>query len=479
MVATLKGLEIGVGILRLLRDIKMSWHQMFSEWVDNSLDAKATIIEITIGGDTLEISDNGHGCPDLFAMESPAKSLHTAHTVAGMFGAGGVMGQINGGNGGRVKVSSNHKKRWSEIEIDWNACIEANQFEPISHIEKAPLPGVPTGTKIQMPKARKIANLERLIEGLGHTYAVKLRKGRVTISFKVDGKIHKVSPFAIPKFVDRVDFEFDYQGHRIKGFFGLLPEGVRNPHPGWSIHWGHRFMMVTKAPAGDRIVNRAYGEIYLPPTWKNVTPTKDDFSSDAEGLWELVGQHCDRIVKLAEDQSVDLEFNEATEIAGEMLMRAITGNKSRIKGERPGSTGKTGAVSPTGTGGEHRNFNTFQPGDKEADGHGLPVSIKMPSRIRITWDETLDAPFAIDVAGTRSRTMTITLSKAYPQLHEFKTDPSKLATLCCGFVAEKLSNDQRFEGMFPSFRGENYPEILGILLNRVGASAATESRVAI
>jgi hypothetical protein len=456
-------LDIGVGILRFLRDKPLSWSSMCKEWIDNSYGARATRVVFRRIDDRVEISDDGEGCSDLRVMESIAKSINRDYDKAGMYGTGGIWSQIHASQGGKVEVTTVTNREKQTITINFSECLQANKFIS-DYTPGIPVPaGRPTGTTIRIFNAKRYGNENKILEDLGHAYAVELRAGRKII-FDTDGKRREVKPFQIPPFSARVEIDFVFQGHHITGFCGVVEEGVPNPHFGWSVHWGYRFAKTTTAPAGDHLPNRIYGEIYLPSSWKNINPTKDDFTSDADSFWEEIAILCDEVIRAADDQSTDLELLEASELASDLLTEAIAGGKARVKGRRPGSAGKQGTVEPTGNGSPHENFATTQPGSKPAEADGIPPSRRSPSRIRIAWEESLDCPYRMETSRT---TMTITLNKSFHTIEQFKKDYTKLAVLCCFAIAHEKVSDPEYDGMFHSIVGEEYQEILSELLDRV------------
>lgn len=470
-----ESLSIGVGILRFLRDSNMRWDVMFKEWIDNSLGARARNIIIRSKGKVLEIVDDGDGCDDLIVMESPARSGNRPHDIAGMYGIGGVMSQIHASQGGLVEVSSVHKNRQSEIAIDWNECLESNRFTPKYHNQIPSSPDATTGTTIRIHRAKRFRDTEKIITDLGHDYAYVLRHGR-RILFEIDGDVKEVIAYEPPPFDKKVRFDFDFQGHRIKGFCGVLKQGFTNHYPGWSVHWGYRVAMVTKAPAMGHLVNRIYGEIELPRTWKNIVPTKDDFTSEADDLWEKIGELCTEVLERGDVQSTDFAIQEASEIVGGLLTEAIGGDRALIKGRRPKKGEDEGTVEPSGDGPEHKKFTTSQPGYKPSDLDGIEGLEKAPKKIRIAWDEAMTQAYRIDITGTsRSRIMTIMLNSGNPQIYDFIKDPNKLVTICCHFMATDLTNTPQYRGMFPEFVRDEVKETFDALLRRVSRQSPVET----
>lgn len=458
-------ISIGGGILDVLRAQRMDWSEMIKEWVDNSFGARAKNVTLRWSGETFEVADDGEGCEDLRIMESPGKSGRKPYDNAGKFGIGGVWAQIRASQAGLVEIISFHVKHVSKVTLHWGKFITKDDLSA-EHFQQLP-PTKPTGTIIRIPKLAigRPSHYRRLIEDLGHAYKEEIVKRGRKIVFDVDGKISIVEPYKPPKFEYQKKFQFEYQGHQIHGFCGIVPHGVKLRFPGWSVFWGYRMGFTTNLPAGEtRIVKRIYAEVYLPRTWENISPTKDGFSVDDDGLWETVGEHCKEIIEKADEQSYDLELQETAEIVNELLTGAIAGNSLVAKGRRPGSNGENGTVEPSGNGSPHRSFETAQEGYKDSDPTGKPCRMRGPSRIRITWEMGMEYPYEVEI---RKGTMFLTLDKSREQIARFMDDPLSLAVLCCGYIAQEMETNPETEGMFPIIRGENIRDTYGRLLSRI------------
>jgi hypothetical protein len=161
-------------------------------------------------------------------------------------------------------------------------------------------------------------------------------------------------------------------------------------------------------------------------------------------------------------------FRDASEAVGDMLTRAIG-----IKGRRPNRNGESGTRQPTGEGSSHENFRNSQSGDKTGRTSGGAHS-KIPDRVRVAFDESLEQAYVIETGGTRNRTMTITLNKDMPQVFHFRKDPIGLATLCCAYIAHHIFGNREYDGLFDELKVDKYHDIHGQLLARVMANCPAE-----
>lgn len=194
--------------------------------------------------------------------------------------------------------------------------------------------------------------------------------------------------------------------------------------------------------------------------------TKDGFSEEPAALWDGLSEACRGIVGLAEVASQNIELGTITR-ATESILSVAIGGKQSVKGSRPGTTGKRGTVESTGTGGEHRNFRTTQPGDKKADAGVRPANT--PDRIRLAFDETIEGIFRLDSSGARGKSFLLTLNSSHPCVKKAQENAFSLATLCLSWVTHEIVDKSSIREMFPMFREMKYREVLQHFYDRLAA----------
>lgn len=455
-------LDCGTSIIEVFAARTMTWKQMLSEWIDNSFGAGAKKVDISWNGDTLLISDDGQGCEDLREMESPARSLKRTGNLAAKYGIGGVMSQIRAGRAGLVEVSSITREKIGNISIDWSECMRLGKITA-DFYEHPNMGGQKPGTRITIHGSRRVKEVPSLVRDLGYCYAGKLRQG-CSITLRVDGEKIRVKPYTPPPFSRRVDFGFEFNGHHITGFCGLVERGKSNPYPGWSFHWAYRFLGQFYDPANGRPSNRIYSEVYLPEGWSNIGVTKDEFSEDAGPLMDALAVHCAEIIEAAGFEAEDASLCSATKAAEDLISRAI-GLKGGIKGARPGCAGKKGTVEPTGTGSEHRNFKKSQPGSK-VPGDGASMA-SLPSRVVLYFDDTMEEPYLFAPHRKRGCPSTLTLNSGLCGIANLMSDPKSLAMGCLPIIAYEIAyGSKETRNIFAFLKVTEYKAILKKFLSQ-------------
>ena len=126
------------------------WWLMVAELVDNSFDARATTVHITMSKDQILIEDDGIGCENVADMITFGAHESGGRATSGMWGVGGTSAMIWIGKETRIETICNGTKQ--SLRIDWNAIKALQQW-------RFPRPAtVPcdakSGTKVSMLRLR-------------------------------------------------------------------------------------------------------------------------------------------------------------------------------------------------------------------------------------------------------------------------------------------------------------------------------------
>lgn len=381
--------EMG-GVLRAIAaTTSMNLVAAVREWFDNSLDASAKSVVISYLRDKarITIQDDGEGAKNPRAVVT--LFLHESHptTQSGTYGIGGKMAQLwcTGGTG-KVRVHTTRPDgTYSDISVDFEEIGRTGRFE--AKLGTTIQAGRDQGTTIVIEGCREIKgqSIGNARKELSRTFTPALRRG-VCLAFESDGNREEWKPIERPKHEARQKFAFEVYGHKVTGFCDLVAAGAKNPLMGWAVEFGHRFIDVFEAPAGDSSVSLIYGEIKLPSSWRDektfgINNLKNGFTQDPTELWEAVGAACADIISRAQKKGESIDIDACSAVAQNILDQAIGFSGPPIKERRPGPHKEEGAVEPADTGPPRENFKVVQPGDKPSNGR--PASL--PSRILIEW----------------------------------------------------------------------------------------------
>jgi hypothetical protein len=448
----------------------MTWTKKCCEWFDNSLDAGARSIVVAKDRDVLTIADDGRGCCD------PRVMIDLGHTRehqdgaprSGFFGLGGKVAGIRASQQGRVKVESVVDGTVYSVVADWGRMVEQDEFFYERFEPRPARKNQATGTTITIFNCRKFRDLDVLIRELGYLYTDPLAAG-ATIVLDIDGDRRALEPYAPPPFSDSVEFECEVRGLTIRGGCGVVEEGVTNHYPGWTFHWGpHRVLKRCSEPAGDRTTARLHGHVYLPHAWPSINLTKDDFADEPDDLFEAVGQACERIIEAADRAAVSIELQGFTLQVEEKLNASLTSMRARVKGRRPGSQGKSGAIEPNGNGKAHEHFSKTQPGDK-ADDASSALEKRLPQLVKVHWDSTIDAPFRVETKGKRKVLADILLNQTNALIGNFhrRNDADGLNAFVLLLLCSKLSIDEGEQRKFGFVDEMELEEMFSIMTSSV------------
>ena len=384
-------------------DPSLTIARMLNEWVDNAFDADAQTVMISRTDNLLGITDDGIGCPNLDLMIGLGQTHEHGGEHSAKFGMGGTVSSIRMSNLGIVKIESTHLGIMRNATIDYHAMLEQNTFDYDPYEERDT--NERSGTRITIETPKAIKDPAKIAEGLGFDYATTLQGGK-TILFECNGRAFKIDAFKLPKMSERNNFTFEFDGHVINGFTGIVPNwGKQRARIGWWIHWRHRKSINSYAPASllNQSPNNLYGEIILPSTWQDINLTKDQLSGNDEEFWESIKNANEEIIKRGGSTASSFEIQDFAKSVSALL----TGSLCTIKGrrEQPDES-KKGTKEPSGRGGPHEQFTKSQPAKSLIDGNRQRIR-----RIIFNFADNIDMPIEVKVeAGTA----TILFNSAIP-----------------------------------------------------------------
>ena len=346
----------------------MNWGVVLAEAIDNSLDAEATHVAITIERNRyLLITDNGRGCTDLLAMVTLGTKFAHKRQDLGRYGVGlkHVALWVGGVNSGfEVQTIIGAEQRI--LRFNWQE-YASGMHAPTSKIgserdwwlpdeECGPAPPGAQGTTIQVdgverkfPEGKALDDLE---EKLGYLYTRAIKAGRL-ITLRVGKKSpRRLIPWKLPRFRpdETVTTEIEIDGKKAHITCGIVVDDEPNPRCGFTYFYNYRVIIASSEKGcGDYNSSRICGLVELDDSWK-LTTNKQSVNEEEE-LFAAVEQACLPVLQRAQDLSEKLyskAFNieVTTVLQGALLSQAKSDKEKREPGTTHGTNSHTGNGNP-------------------------------------------------------------------------------------------------------------------------------------
>lgn len=440
----------------------------YRELLDNALDAKAKHVEFECSSRarTLTIADNGKGTMNVQAIVTPYKHEAYEGQESGRYGIGGTLSQIWLTQGqGRSEVESTTRMFRSTIIADFGEWDRSGKLQG-SYTHEPNVTGH-TGTIIKLTGCMEITSdhLGPANRHLSFDFTPALRRG-VEIVLTLNGKSTSLKPYERPPYLEKLSFNFEVDGHPIKGICCITKPGETNQARGWAVAKAHRFIGVFKQPAGTRSLDfgRLYAEVYLPKEWTNITDHKDGFVTEPVELWEKLAEACAPILDRIEHEARVIELETSRKTAQELLDMATGYAGEGIRGLRGGPPKTQGTAEPTNNGTTHKRFSKHQPGNKS-----------VPSRWRIQLDFCSGMDRIYEVSP-ESRLIRVSLNEDAPAHENYRR--SDAGEFLAHYVLLQVAGDAharpaKYKAIFPVDLATSIPEIFEEMLSRIGSRNST------
>jgi hypothetical protein len=348
----------------------------FTELIDNSLDAGASVVRIDLQKGSIRFWDNGSGVPDLDKLVCfGGHASHGRRGGSGIYGIGfkdAVLGL--GGEQSTVQVETSHRGRLYDCKIDWKRLKDSARCMTIAD---AAAPDEPPRTSITViPHRLRFPDGDRRVKflaQLGYIYAPALKRGAV-IQVTTSGRTMNVEQWKRPSLTDVVDRCIDLNGRRARVYAGIVSAGEQNEHSGLTYYRG--FRVVKRASAygcGAYSPARICGFVELDEkkSWER-TKNKTDLV-EADDLYEEVERILRPILEKAQAQARTIEFDGMVDELEAMLSSAILGDNAKAKRERCDGGG---SVEPKNTGRRHRRAKKEQEGATFPRGKATQIKLE-------------------------------------------------------------------------------------------------------
>lgn len=432
-------------MLAQMRAQNLTWKDVLAELIDNSFDAAASRVAVTIGpAKQLVVEDNGAGCDNIEAMLTIGRHYRQASTKLGRFGVG--LKDAACWLWGTLKIVTVRKGTRLTANINWPTLLNQSDWEvPDPLVE--PAAGGQIGTRLLFKGFERSspADFTALVDEISYTFTPALIQGK-QIVFNLPRKREVLAkPYVGPPLDDVIEDTLSVDGRTLRLRVGIVREGHPNKHPGFAYCHHHRIIKKSCAVgAGGRDTARIAGEVWLDNSW-SLSKNKDDINEHLPDLGAAVFKRCEAILIKAEKQSESISSAALTMELTERVRVALQAACRKQKRSPPKNN--TGTVEPKHTGRRVKNPRNTQPGD------AMPDAEKLGS-VRINWREfTVETLGEVDLEGS-----VIWLNDANQHLSGLRSrrNVDALLMCCIGMYVHAVQTKSECQKWLPGLPPASY-----------------------
>lgn len=402
-------------LLKSLRGERINYPMLIGEGIDNALDAGATVIELTIAENVIDIVDNGVGITRdrIEALFSLGDHGPMSTTQLGRFGIGIKHQAVNAGNILKI-VSTSHDGR-VRVQVDWREVLKSGRWE-IADPKWLPVAvNAPTGTTISIADLRRPPkiSMEQIRQEVALQFRPAIADGkRITINRQ------QIELLIDPDLTDEVDCQFSFSGGRTARLHaGILVHASKLSRV--HVAYRHRVIMPGSTLGCGEYggLRKMFARLQLSGPW-HLAKFKDDLTDEAErdDLEESVNEALRPILDKCASESITAHIAQLSKAINEMVKPEYQPARPHKNGARKGRTasepasGKAGIVASdkSSDGGPARAKRTQRDtllitfeGDVEIDGIGVCTSSGKAKRV----DLSKDHPYVADLIALRDETL--------------------------------------------------------------------------
>lgn len=341
------------------------WSHILGELIDNALDAGSSRVFIRLNGRELIVEDDGDGCDDIAEMLRLGKHVKKSRRGLGRYGVG--LKDAAWWVGGPTRITTHHGGKQFAIRINWDSLSQWS----------APIPSVidaegKRGTIIRfesISKDRRFPDGKRfteLLDELAFIYSPALKSGK-QILFQRGGKEpFLLQRYELPPLSESIDTTIAVGGKSARLLVGIVSEGASNARPG--IIYTHRFRVITHGAlgCGGLGASRIAGWVSLDDGWA-LARNKDDITISKDELGDAVFAAIRHLVEKASTQALTIKSQSLADNLTARFRGIVGGSENNAKARRNPAKNKTGGVTPTGDGSQHKRARRTQSGARFRD----------------------------------------------------------------------------------------------------------------
>lgn len=282
-----------------------------AEAFDNSLDAGASVITMTIDDNSVTFTDDGKGLKNLSLLVGIAKSQSRyKEGLIGNFGIGAIDAQLHFGL--HAEYHSVHEGYYYKHQADWERIRKygwPNSFNGKCQVPSAAPESIRKGgtlIRVTSLRDRPRVNMEALTRKLSHRYLPALRNNK---QFVINIDSPKPRTYELDA---KLATEGVNPGEVVSGSACGLPfrvqfSSLNTEHdsslPGVHFAFGNRFIMRAQKLGDQGLPPTLYAEVHLAPGWKKcLEPNKTGIARHYEELCAAVLEILKGLIAKLENQ---------------------------------------------------------------------------------------------------------------------------------------------------------------------------------
>lgn len=447
------------------RSKNLSYATILGEFIDNSFDAGASMVLVSLDNDTLSVTDNGRGCEDFNLILGFGNRMDREETALGRYGYGAKAAILNAGDIVSIQSICNGYARstkvdWSKIESTQDGCIDTG-----SELKCLPFDG-PSETRIRIKSLRKSHNIktaEALREMLSVRYRVGLLSGR-SIEFKYKDQAVKIAPMVCPNLSEVQEDRFEIDGHSAWVKLGIIADGEQTKHRGIFVEYDFRTIIERSSIGlGDNPPPGVIGWISLDQTWPLTTYKNDIASRDLkEKLNDTIEKWASGLIARARTRTETRDFVRIENIFNEIVggFHECEDGPPDKRARRPGPKGKHGTQVGTKSARGHKSAAATQRGDRFGSGR-CPDS----GPLRISFSELPDDSAMFQVINN-----VVHLNTRHPEVSEKRDDEDAIFRHAAHIFASHFCHREEYVGrLFPEIQefDERYAKMVSAIIGKI------------
>lgn len=400
-----------------------------SELVDNSLDAKAKVVEVQFDKDrkAVLIKDDGAGAPNPTGIVQFGYHENENRNTSGQFGIGAKDGILALGT--MVTIIARRGGVMKTVKADFDEILQRGEW--VCRLAESECDENQSGTEILIGNVCKQIYLKPLTRKLSEIFAPALRDGRRIV---VDGM--DIEPPDEVELEQEVDGEGVFQGKLYRFRAGIIASD-QHVSGGWRYEFKHRTLEETPCNrsfgTGSMDISRFYGVISLierDEADKSEKWSVNKHKTNAEELEALCEEIFPYVEHLLEQSAAEHSLTVEAEIEQDVAASieeaiSVTPNVKEKRRQTERDEDGSGAI-PRDTGKRRRRVSSAQSGDKN-----LIVKGKLSGKkFAIKFD---DSEMLAKVTGNRTSNV-VYLGRNHPYWDLYKDNRDVVLGLAMAFL---------------------------------------------